>query len=188
MRVLLTLGTIGYGAWVVVGRGGMPPEWNWVRVTLLLVGLFGAFVVSTVPDHFLREHLWLHVAKRHVPRIFAWTAAVLVGMALLTHVDGPARYVQRNPWTMLGLAGLLGLVPESGPHLVFVSLYATGGIPLSVLAASSIVQDGHGMLPLLAQSRAGLLAGEGHQPRRGPRRRGGSDGPRRLSMAVETEP
>jgi hypothetical protein len=156
-RVLLTLGTIGYGAWVVVGGGGMPPEWNWVRVTLLLVGLFGAFVVSTVPDHFLREHLWLHVAKRHVPRIFAWTAAVLVGMALLTQSTDLHGVVQRNPWAMLGLAGLLGLIPESGPHLVFVTLYATGGIPLSVLAASSIVQDGHGMLPLLAQSKRDFL-------------------------------
>ena len=37
-------------------------RWNWVRVTLLLVGAFGLFVVSTVPDHFLGEHLWRHVA------------------------------------------------------------------------------------------------------------------------------
>jgi len=36
---------------------------------------------------------------------------------------------------------------------VFVTLYAQGSIPLSILLASSIVQDGHGMLPMLADSR-----------------------------------
>ena len=130
----------------------MPPVWNWIRVTLLLVGVFGAFVVSTVPDHFLRDHLWRHVATRHVPRIFAWTAAVLVAVALLGQVTDVHAVVRHNPWVVLGAAGLLGLIPESGPHLVFVTLYAAGGIPVSVLAASSIVQDGHGMLPVLAQS------------------------------------
>lgn len=50
-------------------------------------------------------------------------------------------------------------------------MYERGIAPLSVLVTSSIVQDGHGMLPLLAHSRldflkvkainlvAGLLAG-----------------------------
>jgi hypothetical protein len=44
------------------------------------------------------------------------------------------------------------LIPESGPHLIFVTLFAEGLIPFSVLLTSSIVQDGHGMLPLLSYS------------------------------------
>jgi hypothetical protein len=64
-----------------------------------------------------------------------------------------ADLVQNNLWLVLGLAVIIGLIPESGPHLVFVSLYAQGTIPLSILLASSIVQDGHGMVPLLAHSR-----------------------------------
>ena len=58
---------------------------------------------------------------------------------------------------LLGAAGLLGIVPESGPHLIFVTLHGKGVIPLSTLVASSIVQDGHGMLPLLAYSRLEFL-------------------------------
>jgi hypothetical protein len=92
-----------------------------------------------------------------MPRIFVWTGAVLVGVALLERVTDVNALVRHNPWAMLGVAGLVGLIPESGPHLVFVTLYAAGGIPMSVLAASSIVQDGHGMLPLLAQSRGDFL-------------------------------
>ena len=54
----------------------------------------------------------------------------------------------------MGIAycALLGIVPESGPHLIFVMLYAQGLIPFSVLFTTSFVQDGHGMLPLLSYS------------------------------------
>jgi hypothetical protein len=51
------------------------------------------------------------------------------------------------------IACLVGIIPESGPHLIFVTLFAKGTLPFSVLLANSIVQDGHGMLPLLAHSR-----------------------------------
>jgi len=46
-----------------------------------------------------------------------------------------------------------GLSSEKpGPHLVVVVLYAAGNVPVSALVASSVVQDGHGMLSLLAHS------------------------------------
>ena len=48
------------------------------------------------------------------------------------------------------IAVFVALLPESGPHLVFVMMFTQGMIPFSVLLASSIVQDGHGMLPLLS--------------------------------------
>jgi hypothetical protein len=44
----------------------------------------------------------------------------------------------------------MGIIPESGPHMIFVMLYAKGMIPFSILLASSIVQDSHRMLPLLS--------------------------------------
>ena len=37
------------------------------------------------------------------------------------------------------VACLLGLIPESGPHLIFVAMFAEGIIPISTLPASSIV-------------------------------------------------
>ena len=68
-----------------------------------------------------------------------------------------AELVRGHPWIALVVASLLGIVPESGPHLVFVTLFAQGALPFSVLLASSVVQDGHGMLPLLAESRREFL-------------------------------
>jgi hypothetical protein len=41
--------------------------------------------------------------------------------------------------------------------MIFVTLYAAGVIPLPVLLASSISQDGHASLPLIAESRKSFL-------------------------------
>jgi hypothetical protein len=132
-------------------------DWNWVRITLCIIGLVGGFIVVTVPDHFLRDHLWKHVAVLHVPRVFAWTFGTLLLVAALRHFADIEVLVRSNRPAMLGLAGLIGIIPESGPHLVFVTLFREGSVPLSILVASSIVQDGHGMLPLLAESRRDFI-------------------------------
>jgi hypothetical protein len=137
---------------VVAGVGG-PAEWNWIRITLLLVGAFGVFVVSTVPDHFLHEHLWQHVTRTHVPRVFLWTFGVMVVLVITATLVRLDTVLTQHPRAMLGVGALAGIIPESGPHLVFVTWFSQGKVPLSVLVANSIVQDGHGMLPLLADSR-----------------------------------
>ena len=51
------------------------------------------------------------------------------------------------------IALLIGIIPESGPHYVIILLFMNGLVPFSVLLANSIVQDGHGALPLLAESK-----------------------------------
>jgi len=155
-RALLTVGLLLVAIAVTTGQIG-PPGWNWVRVTLLFVILLAVFIVATVPDHFLEQHLWHHVTKQHVPRIFWWTFGTLLVMHLLLeylHIDNTVRV---NTWIVLLIASFVGLIPESGPHLVFVTLYAEGMIPISILLASSIVQDGHGMLPMLAHSPRAFL-------------------------------
>jgi len=133
-------------------------KWDWVRITLLGLSSIALFIVTTVPDHFLEKHLWEHVARKHVPKIFAWTLGALMVLYFLTgpleresFTNGIAGHEAR--WVALFLACLVGLIPESGPHLIFVFAYAHGAIPLGVLLANSIVQDGHGMLPILADSR-----------------------------------
>lgn len=153
--LLAALGIFIFG--LLSGQVG-PPEWNWVRITILGAASFALFFVATVPEHFLEEHLWQHLARQHLPRIFLWTFATLLVMHLLTdylHLEG---VIHESPRLMLLLAGLVGLIPESGPHLIFVTLYAQGAVPFSILLASSVVQDGHGMLPLLAHSRKAFIA------------------------------
>jgi Putative, 10TM heavy-metal exporter len=142
-----------------VALGWVGPErWDWVRVTLLVATGLALAVTVVVSEHFLVEHLWAHVARRHVPRIFAWVFGVLLALAWLQAAEVPlASWIRLHPaWALLA-AVLIGVIPESGPHLVFVTLFAQGVLPFSVLVASSVVQDGHGMLPLLAESPAEFL-------------------------------
>jgi hypothetical protein len=143
-------------AGVALGQMG-PPQWDWVRWSLVVVSSAALFVVSTVPDHFLDEHLWHHVVREHGLRILLWTSGTLATMNLLINVLHLEQAIQHGQWVVLTAACLVGLIPESGPHLIFVTLFAQGLTPFSVLLASSIVQDGHGMLPMLAYSRSKFL-------------------------------
>jgi hypothetical protein len=155
-RLALIALTLAMAGAILAGVVG-PLEWGTERVLLLALFTFGLFVLVTVPDHFLDEHLWKHVAREHVPRIFLWTLAALGAVAIVAHLVDVSSLVEENRWAVLGIASAVGIVPESGPHLVFVTLYDQGALPLSILVASSIVQDGHGMLPLLAHSRLDFL-------------------------------
>ena len=124
---------------------------------MIAAALLGLYIVATVPEHFLEEHLWDHVAKEHLPAIFLWTLGALFLVEFAETHTAAEQWAPRGMLIMLMVACLVGIVPDSGPHLVFVTMFANGMIPFSVLLANSIVQDGHGMLPLLACSRRDFL-------------------------------
>jgi hypothetical protein len=75
---------------------------------------------------------------------------------LLQYVD-IGSWISDNTALMILLAALVGIIPESGPHMIFVTLFAAGVIPFPVLLASSISQDGHASIPLLAESTKSFL-------------------------------
>lgn len=151
VRVVLVGGALAFFAAVVTGSlAGHEP--GWIRATLGVVSGLALFILATVPDHFLKEHLWHHVVRQHVPRLFLWTAGALVVIAVLERHVETLEMIRENPWLVLAAAAVIGVIPESGPHVLFVTLYGKGAIPFSVLVASSVVQDGHGMLPLMAHS------------------------------------
>ena len=125
-----------------------------------LFGALSLFVLATLlfaSDHFVDEHLWAHIVGHHLAPIFLWTFFVLLVVAALFSAFDLRSWIGDNPVLMILLAMLVGLIPESGPHMVFVTLFAGGVIPFPVLLANSIVQDGHASLPLLADSKASWL-------------------------------
>lgn len=132
--------------------------WDWVRMTLVGLGTIALLIVATVPDHFLDEHLWRHLIKVHGWRVLLWTLGALSVTHVLVHSVDLSSTVAAHRLPVLLVACLIGLLPASGPHLVFVTLYAEGALPLSTLVANCIVQDGHGLIPTLAHSRRAFLA------------------------------
>ena len=135
-----------------------PHNWSWIKVTFLAGSFAALFITATVPKHFLEEHLWEHIVKVHIPRVFLWTFGALFLMGFLLNYLDLGSWIKANYLTVLLIACLVGLVPESGPHMIFVTLFAEGSIPFGILLASSIVQDGHGMLPLLAESKRDFVS------------------------------
>lgn len=129
-----------------------PREWNWMRVTLVTLLSLGVLLALSGSEHYLRVHLIGHILKKHTLRVFLWTFGALLVLSFLPPQETVRAFIQGHIWLIFLFAGLIGIVPESGPHMIFVMMYASGLIPFSVLFTSSFVQDGHGMLPLLSVS------------------------------------
>jgi len=120
------------------------------RIALLSLSTIAVFISATASEHYLKEHIWRHIVKKHIWRVFLWTffAMLLINIGLqYWNLEG---FVVSNIGWILVISAIVGLIPESGPHMVFVMMYANGLIPFSILLTNSIVQDGHGMLPLLS--------------------------------------
>jgi len=129
----------------------------WISITFIVVLALSFLIVLTVNDHFLKAHVLNHILKKHFLRIFLWTFGTLFLLSVLDTYLNLDDLVGNNLYVVLIIAILVGIIPESGPHMIFVLLFANGSIPLSILLASSIVQDGHGSLPLLAESRKSFV-------------------------------
>ena len=99
---------------------------DWMRITVLSATAFSLFVVVSVPDHFLKKHLWEHVVKVHLPKIFLWTFGTLFFMVVLMKYVDIESWMSGNLFIVLLIAVLVGIIPESGPHLIFVTLFASG--------------------------------------------------------------
>ncbi len=131
--------------------------WGSERITLLVVNLVGIFIMFTVSDHFLIEHLWKHVIKKHLLRLFLWTFGAFTVLFFINQFVDIEQWINNNKHFILLAAVLVGIIPESGPHIIFATMFASHIIPFSVLLANSIVQDGHSAIPLLAESRKSFL-------------------------------
>ena len=130
---------------------------DWMNVLFAGLSVIMLFVLLLGSDHFVEEHLWSHIIRKHLPTIFAWTFGVLLVVGIGLQYINIDHWISSNTALMIILATLIGIIPESGPHMIFVTLYAAGVVPLPVLLASCISQDGHSSIPLLAESKKSFV-------------------------------
>lgn len=100
--------------------------------------------------HYLTKHIWSHIIRRHLIRVFLWTFGVLLALEVALNYWNLEAFIKAHLVWVLLISGLVGVLPESGPHYIFIIMFARGVIPFSVLFTSCFVQDGHGLLPLLS--------------------------------------
>ena len=130
---------------------------DWMNVLFAGLSVIMLFVLLFTSDHFVDEHLWNHIVKKHLPVIFAWTFGVLLVLGVALQYVDIDHWISDNTVLMILLATAIGIIPESGPHMIFVTLYAAGVVPMPVLLASCISQDGHASIPLLAESKKSFI-------------------------------
>ena len=124
-----------------------------INVVFAIISIITLFFTATASEHFIKDHLWKHVLKRHMVSIFLWTFGTLMICQIGMQYMDVEHWINNNMAIVILVAVLVGIIPESGPHLIFVTLFAQGVLPFYVLLVNSIVQDGHSALPLLAESK-----------------------------------
>jgi len=166
-RTLLIFGIIVYLIAILTGSLGHTHNGHheitdiffgrWLNYTYLFISIVALIIILLVNDHFLEEHLWGHVIKHHFIKIFLWTFSAIFVIHLALGYFDLSNWITDNMLIILLVALAIGIIPVSGPHLIFITLFVNGTIPLSILLANSIVQDGHASLPLFAESKKSFV-------------------------------
>ena len=126
---------------------------RWLNLFFTLLSIISLFLSIKASNHFVSEHLWGHIIKKHLLKIFFWTFGALLSITIVLQFLHFEQWIVQNGYIVLLFAALIGLIPESGPHLIFIALYASGVAPFSVLFTNFFIQEGHTALPLLAENK-----------------------------------
>jgi hypothetical protein len=171
--IAVMLATAGDEAFVMLAM--VPDAALLIFATCIILGVLGGFSADKITQaahrklsqpcsieihqndlnstHFFKEHVYGHILRRHVPRMFLWIFFTLLAVDYLVAELNLESIVSSLPaFALFVLAALVGIIPESGPHLFFLTLYSRRMIPFSVLLVNTLSQDGHGLLPLLSYS------------------------------------
>jgi hypothetical protein len=140
-RILLVSGIGIVTLAVILGFIGSS-SWNIKQSILFVLSIVSFGIISTAPEHFLKEHIWKHIVKKHIGSVLLWSFSAIIFVELGFEYWNIEEFVQQHMELVGLIAVLLAIVPESGPHMIFVMLYARGLIPFSILLASSFVQKG----------------------------------------------
>ncbi len=127
-----------------------------INIIFLLIGIYTLLKTATTSDHFIKEHIFKHIVKQHLLQTLMWSLGALIVCNILLQFNDIERVVNSHtaytPMLIL-LASIIGIIPTSGPHLIFVILAFNGTIPLYILTTNMIAQQGHVSLPLLSHNR-----------------------------------
>ncbi len=166
--------TTGDEAWVMLSR--FPKDALWLSLILIGLGFAVGYIYDLIQkqrnnqhehhceteifhptvrfslDHYLKVHIWSHLIKKHMIKIFLWTFAAIFLIEFAIHeYDLNAIISGKLIWVLLA-AALIGMIPQSGPNLIFVTMYYEGTIPFSILFTNMVINSGHALLPLLSIS------------------------------------
>ena len=109
--------------------------------------------------HFAKEHIYNHIIRKHMLKIFIWIAIAVFMIEMINSNIQITEFLSTGTSMIYILlaASLIAILPISGPNIIILTMFATGMVPFSVLLANSLIQDGHGLLPILGYSVSDAL-------------------------------
>ena len=69
--------------------------------------------------HYFKDHIWAHIIKGHLLKIFLWTFGALLIVDYGTTLIDLESITSEHVLLLLVLSAFIGIIPESGPHLNF---------------------------------------------------------------------
>ncbi|MGQ9706214.1 MAG: putative manganese transporter [bacterium] len=125
---------------------------NWERYSLIILSTISGLILLFSNEHFIKEHIVKHILKNHIWKIYLWTLGSIIFIEIFIPIFKLETILKHHYFIILMTAVAIGIIPESGPHIIFTILFVNGALPFSILIANSVVQDGHGLLPIVSSS------------------------------------
>jgi hypothetical protein len=131
-----------------------PVSFSVENYIFLLIASLTLILLLMVNNHFFEQHIRKHVIGKHLLKIVIWVFLMMLFIKLVSFFVDINTFTYQSWGRMLLLlfALMIALLPESGPNLIILFLFIDGVVPFSVLLANSILQEGHGGLPLIAEN------------------------------------
>jgi hypothetical protein len=120
---------------------------------ILAANIITFILLCFAHTHFIKEHIINHLVKKHLITLSIWTFIAFLAVHLIIEHVHLHHFIENNPKLMILIASIVGVIPESGPHIIFTELFSKSLIPFSILLANSISQDGHASILLFAESK-----------------------------------
>lgn len=117
-------------------------------------GYTDSTVTETIAGH---EHSGFKHSLLHALKVFVWASCIMLAVRIASVYIDLESLVAGKAGVLVLIAVLIGLIPASGPHMVFVTLFAQGILPLPVFLANCIAQEGHAGIPLMASDRKAFI-------------------------------
>jgi hypothetical protein len=132
---------------------------EWMYYSFIVLASIALYIIMLVSEHFLTEHLWKHIIKKHFLKIFLWIIGSIAVIQLFLYYVNIEQFSNEELyyWAFCAIAIGIGIIPQSGPHIIFISLFSQQIIPLSILLINTIVHEGHASLPLFAESKKSFV-------------------------------
>jgi len=71
-------------------------------------------------EHYLEFHIWDHIIKKHLFRVFLWSFGALLFVhwgLVFRNLDS---FIHDHMLWVLLIAALIGIIPESGPRILYL--------------------------------------------------------------------